>query len=110
MPSHFVVLSCVRNRRTLLNLKIKLLLRYFSLIFNLHLEYITYNFQTIDHLHPKFVALHCQEVGGKNYEKSMQYVEDFVQLLINSNELRLFDKARIYLDEDYSSAENFTVK
>lgn len=55
------------------------------------------------------MALHCQEVGGKNYEKSMEHVEDFVQLLINSDELRLFDKVRIYLDEDYSSAENFTV-
>lgn len=55
------------------------------------------------------MALHCQEVGGKNYEKSMRYVEDFVKLLVDSDELRLFDKARIYLDEDYSSAENFTV-
>ncbi|EEB17181.1 Type I inositol-1,4,5-trisphosphate 5-phosphatase, putative [Pediculus humanus corporis] len=63
---------------------------------------------TVARLDPKFVALHCQEVGGKNYEKSMQYVENFVKLLINSEELRLFDKARIYLDEDYSSAENFT--
>jgi hypothetical protein len=26
-----------------------------------------------------------------------------------SEELRLFDKVRVYLDEDYSSAENFTV-
>ncbi|KAK6622423.1 hypothetical protein RUM44_002234 [Polyplax serrata] len=63
---------------------------------------------TIARLDPKFVALHCQEVGGKNYEKSMRYVEDFVKLLVDSDELRLFDKARIYLDEDYSSAENFT--
>lgn len=63
---------------------------------------------TIARLDPKFIALHCQEVGGKNYEKSMEHVEDFVQLLINSDELRLFDKVRIYLDEDYSSAENFT--
>jgi len=28
---------------------------------------------------------------------------------MSSEELRLFDKVRVYLDEDYSSAENFTV-
>lgn len=65
---------------------------------------------TITRLDPKFIALHCQEVGGKNYEKSMQHVENFVQLLITSDELRLFDRVRVYLDEDYSSAENFTVR
>lgn len=64
---------------------------------------------TVSQLDPKFIALHCQEVGGKNYENSMKHVEDFVSLLMSSNKLRLFDKVRIYLDEDYSSAENFTV-
>jgi hypothetical protein len=33
----------------------------------------------------------------------------FFRLLMSSEELRLFDKVRVYLDEDYSSAENFTV-
>lgn len=28
---------------------------------------------------------------------------------MSSEELRLFDKIRVYLDEDYSSAEHFTV-
>lgn len=64
---------------------------------------------TVLRLNPKFIALHCQEVGGKNYENSMKHVEDFISLLMSSNELRLFDKVRIFLDEDYSSAENFTV-
>ncbi|EFA09776.1 inositol polyphosphate-5-phosphatase A isoform X1 [Tribolium castaneum] len=63
---------------------------------------------TVTKLDPKFIALHCQEVGGKNYENSMKHVEHFVKLLMSSNELRLFDKIRIFLDEDYSSAENFT--
>ncbi|XP_078039774.1 uncharacterized protein LOC144471528 [Augochlora pura] len=63
---------------------------------------------TILRLDPKFIALHCQEVGGKNYEKSMRHVEDFVRLLMSSEELRLFDKIRVFLDEDYSSAEHFT--
>lgn len=65
--------------------------------------------RTVSKVDPKFIALHCQEVGGKNYENSMKHVEEFVNLLMSSNELRLFDKVRVYLDEDYSSAENFTV-
>ncbi|XP_075211072.1 inositol polyphosphate-5-phosphatase A [Lycorma delicatula] len=63
---------------------------------------------TVSRLDPKFLALHCQEVGGKNYEQSMKHVEYFVRLLMTSEELRLFDKVRIFLDEDHSSAESFT--
>lgn len=29
---------------------------------------------------------------------------------MSSEELRLFDKVRVYLDEDFSSAEHFTVR
>ncbi|KAK3921283.1 Inositol polyphosphate-5-phosphatase A [Frankliniella fusca] len=63
---------------------------------------------TISRLTPKVIALHCQEVGGKNYERSMQHVSEFVKLLMSSEELQPFNKVRIYLDEDYSSAEHFT--
>ncbi|XP_057337321.1 uncharacterized protein LOC130675565 isoform X2 [Microplitis mediator] len=63
---------------------------------------------TISRLDPKFIALHCQEVGGKNYEQSMRHVENFVRLLMSSEELRLFDKVTVFLDEDFSSAEHFT--
>lgn len=31
------------------------------------------------------------------------------RLLMSSEELRLFDKIRVFLDEDFSSAEHFTV-
>lgn len=65
---------------------------------------------TIERLDPKFLALHCQEVGGKNYELSMRHVDHFVKLLMSSIKLRLFNKIRVFLDEDYSSAENFTVR
>ncbi|XP_045473491.1 inositol polyphosphate-5-phosphatase A isoform X1 [Harmonia axyridis] len=63
---------------------------------------------TIRKLDCKFIGLHCQEVGGKNYEHSMRHVEHFVKILMSSNELRLFDKVRVFLDEDYSSVEHFT--
>ncbi|XP_026274549.2 uncharacterized protein LOC113203855 isoform X1 [Frankliniella occidentalis] len=63
---------------------------------------------TISRISPKVIALHCQEVGGKNYERSMQHVSEFVKLLMSSEELQPFNKVRIFLDEDYSSAEHFT--
>jgi len=28
---------------------------------------------------PEFLAIHCQEVGGKNYEDTMQHVNKFVK-------------------------------
>lgn len=65
--------------------------------------------QTVVRTEPKFIALHMQEVGGKTYEKSMQYVREFTDRLCESPEMKAFDKIRIYLDEDYSSAEKFTV-
>ncbi|KAL1492083.1 hypothetical protein ABEB36_012578 [Hypothenemus hampei] len=56
----------------------------------------------------KFIALHCQEVGGKKYEKSMKHVERFIELLTSTTELLHYNKVRIFLDEDYTSVEHFT--
>ncbi|XP_050547103.1 inositol polyphosphate-5-phosphatase A-like isoform X2 [Daktulosphaira vitifoliae] len=63
---------------------------------------------TVTRLDPYFIALHCQEVGGKNYEESMKHVKFFVSLLMNSKELRIFNRAQVFLDEEFTSAENFT--
>ncbi|XP_055379964.1 inositol polyphosphate-5-phosphatase A [Condylostylus longicornis] len=57
---------------------------------------------------PHFLALHLQEVGGKTYEKSMEYVQEFIRLLCESEELSGYNRIRVYLDEDYNSAEHFT--
>uniref|UniRef100_A0A182VVD5 inositol-polyphosphate 5-phosphatase n=1 Tax=Anopheles minimus TaxID=112268 RepID=A0A182VVD5_9DIPT len=57
---------------------------------------------------PAFIALHLQEVGGKTYEKSMEYVQEFIKQLCESDELRDYNRIRVYLDEDYNSAEHFT--
>lgn len=58
---------------------------------------------------PAFIALHLQEVGGKTYEKSMEYVQEFIKNLCESAELADYNRIRVYLDEDYNSAEHFTV-
>lgn len=57
---------------------------------------------------PAFIALHLQEVGGKTYEKSMEYVQEFIKQLCESRELADYNRIRVYLDEDYNSAEHFT--
>uniref|UniRef100_A0A8D0CWQ8 inositol-polyphosphate 5-phosphatase n=1 Tax=Sander lucioperca TaxID=283035 RepID=A0A8D0CWQ8_SANLU len=54
--------------------------------------------QTVQTHKPHFLAVHCQEVGGKNYEASMSHVDSFV----NTTE------PRVYLDENYKSQEHFT--
>lgn len=51
-----------------------------------------------------------QEVGGKTYEKSMEYVQEFIKQLCEAQELVAYNRIRIYLDEDYNSAEHFTVR
>ena len=35
--------------------------------------------QTVHTYKPHFLAVHCQEVGGKNYEASMSHVDSFVK-------------------------------
>ncbi|XP_029646005.1 inositol polyphosphate-5-phosphatase A-like isoform X2 [Octopus sinensis] len=57
---------------------------------------------------PRFLAVHCQEVGGKNYEDSMQHVNNFVTSLLGCDELQNFDRVRVFLDEDFTAADKFT--
>ncbi|XP_043912753.1 inositol polyphosphate-5-phosphatase A isoform X1 [Protopterus annectens] len=66
-------------------------------------------FYQVIHAHkPHFIALHCQEVGGKSYEASMSHVDKFVKELLSSDEMREYNRARVYLDENYKSPEHFT--
>lgn len=59
-------------------------------------------------LEPRFLAMHCQEVGGKNYEDSMQHVNNFVTTLLGCEELQNYDRVRVFLDEDFTAADKFT--
>ncbi|XP_006816274.1 inositol polyphosphate-5-phosphatase A-like [Saccoglossus kowalevskii] len=65
-------------------------------------------FETIKKMEPQFIALHCQEVGGKNYHDSMQHISTFTRLLLESEEMKSYNRARIYLDDDYKTEEKFT--
>lgn len=63
----------------------------------------------VKQVQPDFIGLHLQEVGGKTYEKSMEYVQKFIQMLCEAKDFQDFDRIRVFLDEDYNSAEHFTV-
>ncbi|CAB1443873.1 unnamed protein product [Pleuronectes platessa] len=64
---------------------------------------------TVQSHKPHFLAVHCQEVGGKNYEASMSHVDTFVKELLSSDTMKEYNRARIYLDENYKSQEHFTI-
>ena len=65
-------------------------------------------FKTISQKNPMFIALHCQEVGGKTYEISMKNVQQFVNYLVESETLQNYSNARVFLDEDFTCTKNFT--
>ncbi|CAL4067938.1 unnamed protein product, partial [Meganyctiphanes norvegica] len=63
----------------------------------------------VDEQQPEFIALHCQEVGGKNYEESMVHVEHFMKsLLVLRGSMMPYDRYRVFLDEEYTTADKFT--
>ncbi|XP_056617120.1 inositol polyphosphate-5-phosphatase A-like [Triplophysa dalaica] len=75
---------------------------------NLQKPWIQEFCQTVKTHSPHFVALHCQEVGGKNYEASMMHVDSFIKDLLSSDAMSGFTRARVYLDKNYKSQEHFT--
>lgn len=63
----------------------------------------------ITEINPRFLALHLQEVGGKTYENSMEHVQEFIRNLCDAMFVNDFKYVCIYMDEDFKSAEHFTV-
>lgn len=44
-----------------------------------HPDSVILSLQVVHTHKPHFMALHCQEFGGKNYEASMSHVDKFVK-------------------------------
>ncbi|XP_065883608.1 inositol polyphosphate-5-phosphatase A-like [Dysidea avara] len=57
---------------------------------------------------PVVVALHLQEVGGKDYEVSMPKVDTFVSHLMSLKCMTFLNRLRGYLDKDFKSSDHFT--
>ncbi|CAF1259406.1 unnamed protein product, partial [Didymodactylos carnosus] len=60
--------------------------------------------------HPSdFIALHCQEVGGKNYEQFMYILDRFIKEMLLIPEIsQEYTHYRLYFDSDYTSQDTFT--
>ncbi|KAG9510375.1 Inositol polyphosphate-5-phosphatase A, partial [Fragariocoptes setiger] len=63
---------------------------------------------TVKH-RPQFIGLHCQEVGGKNYEchHTTKFVTKFLEKVLQLPDLASYGRVRIFLDQDFR-IEKFT--
>jgi len=57
---------------------------------------------------PKILCIHCQEVGGKDFDVSIDSVNEFVIKFLDLEVLKDFDRGRIHLDNDHNNIELFT--
>lgn len=65
-------------------------------------------YKTIYSYRPQFIALHFQEVGGKDYMANMGYAENFFRSIETSEEMREFDRVCIYVDNRFQAEDSFT--
>ncbi|XP_028852735.1 inositol polyphosphate-5-phosphatase A [Denticeps clupeoides] len=65
-------------------------------------------YSTIRKHKPRFVALHFQEVGGKDYEVNMEHAQNFFWSIESSEEMREFDRSCIYMDSNFKAVDSFT--
>ncbi|XP_024273321.1 inositol polyphosphate-5-phosphatase A isoform X2 [Oncorhynchus tshawytscha] len=65
-------------------------------------------FGTVQSHKPRFIALHFQEVGGKDYMVNMGHAENFFWNIESSEEMRDFDRVCIYVDNHFKNVDSFT--
>ncbi|XP_074526419.1 inositol polyphosphate-5-phosphatase A [Halichoeres trimaculatus] len=65
-------------------------------------------YKTIQSYKPQFIALHFQEVGGKDYMANMGYAENFFWSIESSEEMKDYDRACIYVDNHFQVEDSFT--
>uniref|UniRef100_A0A3Q3L6R2 inositol-polyphosphate 5-phosphatase n=1 Tax=Labrus bergylta TaxID=56723 RepID=A0A3Q3L6R2_9LABR len=63
---------------------------------------------TIHSYKPQFIALHFQEVGGKDYMANMGHAEDFFWSIESSKEMKDYDRVSIYVDNQFQAENSFT--
>lgn len=64
-------------------------------------------FSMVHQYKPRFIALHFQEVGGKDYMSNMDHAETFFRTIETSPGMDDFDRACVYVDNDFKS-DSFT--
>ncbi|XP_052419406.1 inositol polyphosphate-5-phosphatase A [Carassius gibelio] len=65
-------------------------------------------FMTVQKHKPCFVALHFQEVGGKDYMVNMGHAENFFRTIESKHEMADFDRVCVYVDSNFKDVDSFT--
>ncbi|TNM90249.1 hypothetical protein fugu_004483 [Takifugu bimaculatus] len=65
-------------------------------------------YKTVQSHKPQFIALHFQEVGGKDYMVNMGHAENFFWKIESSEEMKDFDRVCIYVDNNFQAEDSFT--
>uniref|UniRef100_A0A8C2XFT8 inositol-polyphosphate 5-phosphatase n=1 Tax=Cyclopterus lumpus TaxID=8103 RepID=A0A8C2XFT8_CYCLU len=71
-------------------------------------EWLQELYKTIHSHNPQFIALHFQEVGGKDYMVNMGHAENFFWNIESSEEMKDFDRVCIYVDNQFQAEDRFT--
>ncbi|TNN57274.1 Type I inositol 1,4,5-trisphosphate 5-phosphatase [Liparis tanakae] len=71
-------------------------------------EWLQELYKTIHSHKPKFIALHFQEVGGKDYMANMGHADHFFRNIESSEEMKDFDRVCIYVDDQFQAEDRFT--
>lgn len=71
-------------------------------------EWLKELYKTIHTYKPQFIALHFQEVGGKDYMVNMGHADSFFRCIESSEEMRDFDRVCIYVDNQFQAEDRFT--
>ncbi|XP_050930850.1 inositol polyphosphate-5-phosphatase A isoform X1 [Lates calcarifer] len=71
-------------------------------------EWLQELYKTIHIYKPQFIALHFQEVGGKDYMVNMGHAENFFRTIESSEEMKDYDRVCIYVDNQFQAEDGFT--
>ncbi|KAF3695969.1 Type I inositol 1,4,5-trisphosphate 5-phosphatase [Channa argus] len=71
-------------------------------------EWLQELYKTVHSYKPQFIALHFQEVGGKDYTANMDHAENFFMSIKSSDEMKEYDRFRIYVDNQFQAEDSFT--
>ncbi|XP_056275495.1 inositol polyphosphate-5-phosphatase A isoform X2 [Pseudoliparis swirei] len=71
-------------------------------------EWLQELYKTIHSHKPQFIALHFQEVGGKDYMANMGHAQHFFRNIESSEEMKDFDRVCIYVDNQFQAEDRFT--
>lgn len=57
---------------------------------------------------PNFIAIHLQEIGGKDWQKCMPRVDDYIDKLLANDVMKDYNRSICFFDKDFKSDQTFT--